>query len=153
MNKRLLLCLSLAALGGCLLGAESSALLSPKVPASDPAASSAPAAAQTTGKAAVTPKAAPRGATKIKAKAVVKKSAARTLSGKIVSIRPAAKGSETLVLRSGKRDLKVFVSAALSGKLTGLRVGRIATLRYHLVAGEREWPWAFPPRAVGARSV
>jgi hypothetical protein len=126
MNKRLLLCLSLAALGCCLLGAESSALLSPKVPASDTTASSAPAA---TGKTAVAPRA--------KTKVVAKKAASRTLSGKIVSIRPAAKGGKMLVLRSGKRDLKVFVSAALSGKLTGLRVGRIATLRYRLVAGER----------------
>ena len=131
MNKRLLLCLSLAAFGGCFLSAESSALLSPKVPASDTRASSASAAPAATEKATVAPK------TTAKPKAVEKKTVARKLSGRIVSIRPAAKGGKMLVLRSGKHDLKVFVSAALAGKLTDLRVGRNATLRYHLVAGER----------------
>jgi hypothetical protein len=129
MNKRLLLCLSLATLGCCLFGAESSALLSPKVPASDTTASSAAPAA--TGKAVVAPK------TTAKIKTVAKKAAVRTLNGKIVSIRPAAKGGKMLVLRSGKHDLKIFVSSALAGRLTDLRVGRNATLRYHLVAGER----------------
>jgi hypothetical protein len=131
MNKRLLLCLSLAALGCCLLSAESSALLSPKVPASDTTASSASAAPAATEKATVAPK------TTTKTKAVAKKAVARTLSGKIVSIRPAAKGGKVIVLRSGKHDLKIFVSSALAGKLADFRVGRNTTLRYHLVAGER----------------